>query len=290
MDLLLAARDDGCSYDGNSDLYGVGVRVGLYAQWVATLLATVFEPRSENGLRTTNLIIQLAVFIGLCTESTRATSTTGLHASAAVITQFLLCGSLSSVTGDGISHLRTLSGAARLFFYTAFSAYGCWFWFVGVDVMRDDGGGCAEVAFFARTSFDGWFRVLGKVLAALGLVVCAGLVVYWAYLIVTRYRTGFESGLAANADRYAGGKGGRPRIELALLVLSAGLLVLSAMVVEYLIRANGVQKVGHADLDSVGQLIPLIAGCTGAALMLWRIVTHRLFLKKRCLFLFGFHL
>ncbi|XWW99427.1 hypothetical protein V2A60_007437 [Cordyceps javanica] len=289
---MLAARDDSCGYDGNSDLYGVGVRVGLYAQWVATLLSTVFVPRSEAGLRTTNLIIQLAVFIGLCTESTRETTTTsaGPHPSAAVITQFLLCGSLSSVTGDGVSHLRSLSGVARLFFYTAFSAYGCWFWFTGVDVMRaGDGSGCQEVAFFGRTTFDGWFRVLGKVVSVLGLVTCVVLVGYWVYLVVTRFRSGFESGLAANAHLYED-KNGRPRIELALLALSAGLLVLSAMAVEYLIRENGVQKVGGADLDSVGQLIPLIAGCMGAALVVWRIVVHGLFMKKRCLFLFGFHL
>ncbi len=285
---MLAARDDSCAYDGNSDLYGVGVRVGLYAQWVATLLSTVFEPRSEGALRTTNLIIQLAVFIGLCTESTRAP-----HPSAAVITQFLLCGSLSSVTGDGVSHLDSVSGSARLFFYTAFSAYGCWFWFTGVDAMRrgeDDGSSnCQEFAFFGHTTFDGWFRVLGKVFSVLGLVTCVALVGYWVYLVVVRYRPGLERGLAANARRYGGDKG-RPRIELALLVLSTGLLVLSALVVEYLIRVNGVQKVGRDDLDSVGQLIPLIAGCMGAALLAWRIVTRGRLLKKRCLYLFGFHL
>ncbi|KAM3566881.1 hypothetical protein ARSEF4850_000186 [Beauveria asiatica] len=312
---MLATRRDSCGYDGNADLYGVGVRVGLYAQWVATLLSTVFEPRSEAGLRTTNLIIQLAVFIGLCTESAGATTTSnsGPHPSAAVITQFLLCGSLSSVTGDGVGHLRSISGVARLFFYTALSAYGCWFWFAGIDVMRrrrdgdgraDDGAASApatapapapaptiapcasEVAFFGQTSFDGWFRVLGKVLSVLGLVVCVALVAYWVYLLVTRFRPGFGRGLAANAH----GSKGRPRVELALLALSAGLLVLSATTVEYLIRVNGVQKVGRADLDSVGQLIPLIAGCMGAALVAWRIVMRGQILKKRCVFLFGFHL
>lgn len=297
---MLAVRDASCgSYNGNSDLYGVGVRVGLYAQWVATLLSTVFEPRSEAGLRTTNLIIQLAVFIGLCTESAAATTTTTTttmtdphpHPSAAVITQFLLCGSLSSVTGDGVSHLRSLSGVARLFFYTAFSAYGCWFWFTGVDVMRAQDGGCPEVAFFGRASFDGWFRVLGKVLAVIGLVTCVVLLGYWLYLVVRRFRQGFGKGLAANAHLYgARGKQGRPRIELALLVLSTGLLVLSATTVEYLIRENGVQRVGREEIISVGQLIPLIAGCMGSALVVWRIVMHGLLMRKRCIFLFGFHL
>lgn len=277
-------RADICSWEGNSDLYGVGVRVGLYGQWVATLLSTIFEPRSEPGLRTANLIIQFAVFVGLCSESTRRP-----HAAASVITQLLLCGALSSVTGNGVSHLRSLSGIARVGFYTALSAYGCWFWFAGVDAMqRADGAGCVEIAFFNGTTFDGWFRVLGKVLSVLGLVTCVGLIVYWVYLTVRRFQPGLERGITANADMYA--PRGRPQVELALVVLSAGLLVLSAMAVEYLIKANGVQKVGMADLDSVGQLIPLIAGCMGAGLVIWKIIMHGLLFKKRCVFLFGFHL
>lgn len=280
-----------CGYEGNSDLFGVGVRVGLYAQWVATLLATVFEPRSESGLRTANLIIQLAVFIGLCTESTKpSTDDQPPSPSASVITQLLLCGSLSSVTGDGVSHLRSLSGVGRVLFYTALSSYGCWFWFAGVDDMvRKGTAGCDEVAFFNGTSFHGWFRVLGKVLAVLGLVVCVALLGYWAYLVVRRFSPGFERGLMANAERSAAERG-RPRVELALVVLSAGLVVLSATAVEYLIRANKVEGVGRADLDSVGQLIPLIAGCMGSGLVLWRILWRQLLFKKRCVFVFGYHL
>lgn len=277
---------EACQWDGNADLYGVGVRVGLYAQWVATLLTTVFDSRSERGLRTANLIIQLAIFLGMCTESTDTNS----HPAASVITQFLLCGSLSSVTGDGISHLRSLSGVARVAFYIALSAYGCWFWYVGIDVMRrrSDDASCGEIAFLGGTTFDGWFRVLGKVLAVLGLITCVVLLGYWAYLVVRRFRGGFEHGIVANEDAH-GGKG-RPRIELALLALSVGLIVLSAVTVEYLIRVNRVQGVGRADLDSVGQLIPLIAGCMGSALVVWKIVMHGLFVKKRCVYLFGFHL
>lgn len=96
---------------GNPDLYGLGVRVGLYAQWTATLVTTVLDPANEAALRLLNLVVQTAVFLGLCTES-------GRHASAvgSLITQLLLCGSLSSITGDGVVHFGHASGFLRLVF------------------------------------------------------------------------------------------------------------------------------------------------------------------------------
>ncbi|UKZ74938.1 hypothetical protein TrVFT333_002608 [Trichoderma virens FT-333] len=134
---------------GNPDLYGIGVRVGLYTQWVATLLATLFDPKMESTYRNANLIIQWSIFLGLCTQSRRGDSVIG-----AVVTQYLLFGSLSSLTGDGISYFSHFSGIFRLVFYLAVSSYGCWFWFTGIDKMSQPG--CPEIAFLKTlASTDG---------------------------------------------------------------------------------------------------------------------------------------
>jgi hypothetical protein len=60
-----------CPFAGNSDLYGIGVRVGLYAQWAATLLVTLFSPEDEETFRIVNIIIQSAVFLGICSQSSK---------------------------------------------------------------------------------------------------------------------------------------------------------------------------------------------------------------------------
>jgi hypothetical protein len=60
-----------CPFTGNSDLYGIGVRVGLYAQWVATLLVSLFSAEDEETFRIVNLIIQSAVFLGICSQSSK---------------------------------------------------------------------------------------------------------------------------------------------------------------------------------------------------------------------------
>ncbi|KAL6881326.1 hypothetical protein J3F83DRAFT_49813 [Trichoderma novae-zelandiae] len=261
---------------GNSDLYGVGVRVGLYAQWTATLLATLFEPRTESTYRIANLIIQTSIFLGLCTQSRPGDSLVG-----AVITQYLLFGSLSSLTGDGISHFGHFSGIFRVVFYAAVSSYGCWFWFRGIDRMHV--ADCPDVAFFGRVSLHGRFRTLGKAMAVLGVVLCVASLVFSVYATTARFGRGFREGFKKREKV-------RPRVELVLLALSMALIGMSIYLVEHLIRVNDVQQVGIDQIGSVGQLIPLLAGGLACGLTLWRVVTHRLFMGKRCWFLFGYHL
>ena len=78
--------------EGDPDLYGLGVRIGLYSAWFATLLTSIWDQESENDARIGNLIVQFAIFIGLCVDSGKEHSS-GV---SSVITQFLLCRSLSS--------------------------------------------------------------------------------------------------------------------------------------------------------------------------------------------------
>jgi hypothetical protein len=262
--------------DGNSDLYGVGVRVGLYGQWVATLLVTVFDPKTESTYRIANLIIQWSIFLGLCTQSSQGDPVIG-----AVITQYLLFGSLSSVTGNGISHFSHFSGIFRIVFYTAVSAYGCWFWYKGIDVMSSPG--CPDTAFFGKVTINGWFRTLGKVVSVGGLIICACLIVFSIFATTKRFSKGFREGFKRKEKV-------RPRVELVLLVLSMALIGISIYLVEHLIMVNDIQGVGINEIGTVGQLIPLLAGGLGCAMSVWKVVVHRLFLKKRCWFLFGRHL
>lgn len=262
--------------DGNSDLYGVGVRAGLYAQWVATLLATLFDPKTESTYRIANLIIQWSIFLGLCTQSEPGDPVIG-----AVITQYLLFGSLSSLTGDGVGHFSHFSGIFRIIFYTAVSSYGCWFWFNGIDDMTVEG--CPDIAFFGDVSLHGPFRTAGKVFSVLGIVICVFSLVFSVFATMRRFRGGIR-------DAFATKERARPKVELVLLVLSMALIGTSIYLVEHLIERNGITQVGVKAITSVGQLIPLLAGGLACAMTLWKIVTHQLFMRKRCWYLFGYHL
>lgn len=64
-------------FQGNSDYYGIGIRIGLYLQWMASLLANNFLPHTQTELQKVYLVFSLAIcfatvittFSGTCTFS-----------------------------------------------------------------------------------------------------------------------------------------------------------------------------------------------------------------------------
>ncbi|KAI9925570.1 hypothetical protein MW887_005951 [Aspergillus wentii] len=263
-----------CSWKGNADLYGVGVRVGLYAQWVATLVVTLFNTEEEETFRIVNLLVQSSLFLGLCQQATELTKVI-----EPVITLFLLCGSLSSLTGDGITHFSHVSGIFRITFYLALTSYSCWFWFIGVDRMRNPA--CDEIAFFGHSLISGWFRSLAKTLSIIGLIACVCLIGISAVAVMRRFRNGFEASFAASRPK-------RGRVEISLLFFSIGLIIFSIWIIEYLIRVN--QVTGLSDFESAGQLIPLLIGGMSCLSVMRNVLVGGMLWRRRCWFLLNWHL
>lgn len=57
------SQDCSCEIQGDSDVYGIGIRVGLYLQWLTRFVTTIFEPGRTTPARTASNILILAVFI-----------------------------------------------------------------------------------------------------------------------------------------------------------------------------------------------------------------------------------
>jgi hypothetical protein len=262
---------------GTADIYGIGVRIGLYSQWVATLLVTLFAPEEEETFRVVNLTIQTSILLGIAVQS--ATETNVVEP---IIVLFLMCGSLSSLTGNRITNFSHVSGVFRALFYTALSAYGVWYWFEGVDRMTEtQKKGCDPIAFFGRTRVDGWFRKLGKGVSVIGLVISICLIGFCAAALWKRFQERLDAAMRRPRRQ-------RPQVEIAFLVLSGGLIAFSICIVEYLIRVNDVG--GLSQFEAVGQLIPFLIGILELTSIGWRILIKGLFLRKRCWLLFGKHL
>ncbi|KAF3059915.1 hypothetical protein GL218_04559 [Daldinia childiae] len=121
-----------CEIDGNADIYGIGIRLGLYAQSVTTLFVTLFVQEEEAVNRTINLLLQLAIFAGTLLSTHEGT----IHAFEVIIVFWMLVGALSSLTVSCVTDINFFTGTCRLLFYAALSAYGCWFFFVGQDTMQ----------------------------------------------------------------------------------------------------------------------------------------------------------
>jgi hypothetical protein len=271
------ATGEPCSFEGNSDIYGIGVRYGFYLQWFATLLITIFSPSEEETVRIVNLTIQTSIFLGIAVQSSDETNPV-----EPIIVLFLMCGSLSSLTFKGLGNWKHVSGVFRTLFYAALSAYGIWFWWVGLDkMMKAAGDGCVAIAFFGRTKVDGRFRTFGKAISIIGLVLSVFLIGVCVNALWERFRDRFDHAMKRPRRQ-------RPQVEIMLLLLSAGLIAFSIAVVEYLIRVNGIT--GLQQIDAVGQFIPFLIGIFECTSIGWRIVIKGLFWRRKCWFLFGKHL
>ena len=62
-----------CLINGNPDLYGLGIRLGIYSQIIATLLVHNFLPNEVSGAWDTNGIFLLAVFAAVANATVTLT-------------------------------------------------------------------------------------------------------------------------------------------------------------------------------------------------------------------------
>ncbi|KAK6953483.1 hypothetical protein Daesc_005788 [Daldinia eschscholtzii] len=262
---------DNCEMDGDADFYGIGIRLGLYAQSLTTLLVTLFVHEEEAVNRILNLLLQLAIFAGTLLSTNAGT----IRAFEVIIVFWMLVGALSSLTGSGVTDIDSFSGICRLLFYAALSAYGCWFFFVGQDTMQDTP--CTQIVFFGGSSLNGWFRTFGKAISIISISITVGLL---AWAGTTYIKQG--NGEKLQHISY------RPQTDITLMLLSIAMIVLSITSTEYVIRANHLS--GVDDIFDVGQVLAFLVGLFQLLNVLVPILFQRRLLAPRCWLLFGRHL
>src|SRR5436190_13179186 len=92
--LPLRMRSETCGFVGNSDAYGLGIRLGIYFQWIASWIANQLSPEIAAELNDVNCIFLIAIFIsGIVLSATPSKA----HAVEILILLFILFGSVFSV-------------------------------------------------------------------------------------------------------------------------------------------------------------------------------------------------
>jgi hypothetical protein len=169
----------GCPVEGNSDLYGLGIRVGIYIQMVTVQLSGLASAifKTEDSLGQATIIFVLAtgiVLIRLLKEATGTVPVDGTTIIQPVEVFPILTLLLAQV---GVCRVPYWKGQTTALIYT-FEVGGlitlfAWFWWHGMDTLprtcNDD-----KAFFFAKVSIWNWFRTLnkvGSVFAAIGGVV-----------------------------------------------------------------------------------------------------------------------
>ncbi|KAI0180806.1 hypothetical protein GGR52DRAFT_5982 [Hypoxylon sp. FL1284] len=158
---MAGSQDQPCPIEGNSDLYGLGVRLGLYLQFIALVLARPSARHAFDALSASTIAFILSNFIVLAQQSV----TRALLAPEAYLLFYLLAPQLAvNVLGTDF-HAATISyiGFVTMLLWGAFCFYFSWFWWVGLDVLNRSGCEDEFGFFFTRVSLRGWFRTFNKV-------------------------------------------------------------------------------------------------------------------------------
>jgi hypothetical protein len=133
-------------FEGNSDLYGVGIRLGYYTQALSLWLSNSFVPYEAAFLQTTNTMFMIAILLGMCFLSWREG---GCYAVEVYLLFHISCTITRLGTGS-YSAFSMTHMIVRDAVWCATCFFTIWYWFAGMDRMERTPGGVTNVWFYAR--------------------------------------------------------------------------------------------------------------------------------------------
>jgi len=173
-----------CGFAGNSDIYGLGIRIGYYAQVLAIYLSNFFVLSEAKVLRASNALFLLALAIVTLIYTHNAASTQAIE--VFILLQMGLCLAIVSILeGTRYSSKYVRLDKERLVVRTVLANFGIfynlYFWWWGLDTMKRTP--CGTYAFyFVRADLFGPMRTVMKVFAVTGLT--------WRTLFITTWDIG----------------------------------------------------------------------------------------------------
>ena len=180
----LDPRASTCTHVGNSDLYGLGVRLGVYLQLFSTLMANHFLVETSNAAWDTNAVFLVAIFIATVKSSVGSDRIAAFE--AFVMVQMLLAFVLAvfTVSGrrwrqfdllvrNGESRFKgsPLGAFTRSVLTTAIACYQVWFWFRGAHQLDRVALCNSSVFLFTQISIGSGVTAVFKILAVFYLIM-----------------------------------------------------------------------------------------------------------------------
>jgi hypothetical protein len=201
--VVRASTASGCSITGNTDFYGLGIRVGIYLQWLTSLLANQYLHEEIRPNLETNTIFLLAVFIATTIASAQQTA----KPPEIVVLLYLCFGFVFSILSIWGNRTRSTAGDIIRFSYsgslfrltlvTSICIYATWFWFTGLATLDDSQ--CTHYTFiFTKIDVRSGIRHLYQALSVIaviiyGLLWLRELTVALLFLSVTVFYSGFKT-------------------------------------------------------------------------------------------------
>ncbi|KAI2626758.1 hypothetical protein GGR54DRAFT_485040 [Hypoxylon sp. NC1633] len=251
-----------CAIAGNPDLYGLGVRLGLYLQFIALVLARPSVRLAFKAINSSTIAFILANFIVLVRESSKET----LKAPEAYLLFFLLVPQLTvnAIGSDLWRGSPDPRGFIAVLLWGAFCGYYTWFWWIGLDVIPIAGCGEEYGFFFTKVSLRGWFRTFNKAIWVISDIALGVLILSLPVQLLIWYsmrREIREAQRVHEAQQVPRPRGERFRINniiqhIVLQFWSFLPFIIFVTGAEVTIRYNNIEGVNT--VDTASQLVPLV--------------------------------
>jgi hypothetical protein len=287
---------NGCGFIGNPDLYGIGIRLGVYSQWFSALLANHLLRRIREDVHSAYFLFSFALAIGTVVITCSHSGYPCVFFAEIYVLVSLFFGGYFSVH---LMPVKVMSLERRdadptpwkrgrlvilSLVYGAMMLYNCWFWFKGRTLGRFQPTPCGT-ALFLFGKFSG-----GNLHKAVGFYQAFSIFMAIYYPLGTFFLLQNVPSLLSRLDtvsahyEYVRSIHGAIHTCLVsprpLLLISLLCLVVAVLAIELTLLWNSVS--GINSLNSVGQFIPLTVGVGGLVQVLWEIaresvsVSHKL--------------
>ena len=261
-----------CGFDGDQDMYGLGIRIGYYVQWVATVLGAYYTPKIVSSAFEANAIFNIGMLAGLVYSTLRRNDMFVVE--PVMVLGFSIGGAIVGLLDPKNVHdsksLKSLR--ARLVHLCGTGAlslplliYWTWYSFFGMSTLHYNH--CARYTFFIVKIdiWSPWFRYFMKIATIMSLVGLFSL----AIGVIIAYRKKSEE--LPHSRRSSTVFGDRPRLSRSATALALRarptktqflivivVCAICALSVELGIIWN--QITGVNALGATGQLIPMAIG------------------------------
>jgi hypothetical protein len=261
-----------CKFQGNSDMYGLGIRLGYYLQWFGAIIAAWIAPTEVKSLRFSIDLFVSASFLALIIIT--AQDVDSLEPVETYIILLLMFGAYLAIVPIYFWRLLTrcdpywdptrwplvdpgaLSANLSLTLLVGVLIFQYWFWFARVPDL--DGSTCQQYGFLlAQVRLNSKASVVLNVLMYFWL----GLVCLYLVVLKARHMLGFPAPYENRPKRKISRRHLKAHIELLQNLETWTKLfvaILVTLATELTIDWNEIEGVNS--LASAGQAIPFVIG------------------------------
>ena len=245
----ISVQNPDCTVEGDSDIYGIGVRIGYYLQWASIVISFFTAPKYASTARVASIITTLAIYIVALRNMQQGTLVALDYPLLWEITTLLLLFNWPTTENSFKRHGGAL--AVMLLTWAIYYFASPWAYFKALDQGKQPN---CVVYTFIFTPIDmnsNGFETFLKVMGVFGVftgVLCIGGAIYFFGLWIENFQEDIEED---------DNKPNAASMSIGFMALVSGPIAIAFT--EMTLKINDVTFPGTS-LTSTGQLIPFLIG------------------------------